>query len=289
MTSLLGEVVARGTRSWIHAYGHGAVAKVPRASTPTGWIYAEAEYAEAARAVGAPVPRLLGIEHINGRAASVWERVEGTPMWQFVVDQPKLSGDLGRLLADIQCALFELVPPVTLPAQRDRLAAKIRRSAATVDASLARALDLLPVPASPPRVCHGDLHPSNVILSRQGPVIVDWFDASRGDPIADVARTSMTLLGDGGSGPRHLPGSDGRTLVALTKAYRSRLQERLELGDDLVARWEAIQAVARMAEGLPRGALLEVWMRFVDIENRARSITEAPDSQKHQVAQAAAN
>jgi len=289
MTSALGVVVARGTRSWIHAYGHGAVAKVPRPSTPAGWIYAEAEYAEAVRAVGAPVPRLLGIEQIHGRPASVWERVEGTPMWQVVVDQPELSGDLGRLLADIQCGLFELVAPVTLPAQRDRLAAKIRRSAAIVDGSLARALDLLPPAAGPPRVCHGDLHPSNVILTRDGPVIVDWFDASRGDPIADVARTSMTLLGDGGSGPRHLPGSDGRTLLALIKAYRSRVQERLELGHDVIARWEAIPAVARMAEGLPRHALLEVRMRFVDIENRALSPTEAPDSQHHQVVQAAAN
>jgi aminoglycoside phosphotransferase (APT) family kinase protein len=258
----LGELVARGTRSSVHAYGRGAVVKVPVASTPDGWIQYEARYAEAARVAGAPAPRLLGIEQIAGRMASVWERVDGTSMWQLVVDRPDHSAALGRLLADVQQALFALVPPVTLPRQRDRLVSKIRRTAATVDASLGRALALLPPEVRTPRLCHGDLHPSNVIFGRDGPVIVDWFDASRGDPIADVARSSLTLLSDGTSPPRHLPGADGAALGALTDAYVAQLGEHLEIDHDLLARWQAVSAVARMAEGVPRGALMEVWTRF---------------------------
>jgi aminoglycoside phosphotransferase (APT) family kinase protein len=111
-------------------------------------------------------------------------------------------------------------------------------------------------------VCHGDLHPSNVLLGRDGPVIVDWFDASRGDPIADVARSSLTLLSDGADPPRHLPGSDRATLEVLTGAYLAHLGEHLEIDQDLLARWQAVNAVARMAEGVPRGALIEVWTRF---------------------------
>jgi hypothetical protein len=72
---LLGEVVARGSRSLVHAYGRGVVAKVPKPTTPASWIRAEAEYVEAVRAVGAPA--LLGVEQIFGRPASVWERVDG--------------------------------------------------------------------------------------------------------------------------------------------------------------------------------------------------------------------
>jgi aminoglycoside phosphotransferase (APT) family kinase protein len=285
----LGELVARGTRSWIHAYGRGAVVKVPHPSTPTEWIHSEAEYTEAVRAAGAPVPRLLGIEQVSGRAASVWERVEGTSMWQRVIDQPSQSTELGQLLAAVQCALFELVPPVTLPNQRDRLVSKIRRSAAAIDASLARALDLLPDRSGPPRLCHGDLHPSNVILGNHGPVIVDWFDASRGDPVADVARTALTLLGDGASPPRHLPGSDRRTLAALTEAYLSRLGATLEVEPALLARWQAVQAVARMAEGVPCGALFEVWRKFVRADGSAHTVRLALDGERLSAVQAAAN
>jgi aminoglycoside phosphotransferase (APT) family kinase protein len=285
----LGDLVARGTRSWIHAYGRGAVVKVPHPSTPTCWIHFEAEYTEAVRAAGAPVPRLLGIEQVSGRAASVWERVEGTSMWQRVIDRPNLSAELGRLLADVQRALFELVPPVTLPSQRDRLVSKIRRSAATVDASLAHALDLLPARAGPLRLCHGDLHPSNVILGNHEPVIVDWFDASRGDPVADVARTALTLLGDGTSPPRHLPGSDRRTLAVLTEAYLARLCAPLEIAPDLLARWQAVQAVARMAEGVPRGTLFEVWRQFERADGSEHKLGPALDRQQPPAVQAAAN
>jgi aminoglycoside phosphotransferase (APT) family kinase protein len=246
----------------VHAYGTGAVIKVPDPETPAGWILYEAEYTEAVRAAGAPAPRLLGVEQIAGRAASVWERIEGTSMWQHVIDRPDRSADMGRVLADAHLALFELVPPVTLPSQRDRLVAKIRLSAATFDRTLRRALDLLPAQDGTPRLCHGDLHPSNVILSSGGPMIVDWFDASRGDRIADVARSSVTLLGDGAHPPSHLPGFDGATLAVLTQAYVLRLREHLDIGDELLARWQAINAAARLAEGVAPEPLLEVWRRF---------------------------
>ncbi len=66
------------------------------------------------------------------------------------------------------------------------------------------------LPVSPRTVlCHGDLHPSNVILTDDGPMIVDWFDACRGEPVAEVARTSLLLLAPGGRerpGAPHLTG-----------------------------------------------------------------------------------
>jgi aminoglycoside phosphotransferase (APT) family kinase protein len=277
VAKLLGELVARGTRSAIHAYGAGVVVKVPHPETPTEWIESEAEYAEAARAVGAPVPRLFGIEQIGGRAASVWQRVEGISLWQRVVDHPATSAETGRQLAEVQLALFELVPPVTLPDQRDRVVSKIRSAAATLNESLARALELVPPARQPNRLCHGDLHPSNVILSDDGPMIVDWFDASRGEPIADVARTLVTLLGDGAAAPRHLPGSSAPTLATLTDSYLARLSDTLALDDAELFQWQAIQAVARMAEGVPNQPLLELWSQF------ERGNGNAP------VAQAAAN
>jgi aminoglycoside phosphotransferase (APT) family kinase protein len=247
----------------VYAYGRGAVAKVPDPATPESWIQYEARFAEAARIAGAPAPRLLGMEVVAGRMASVWEHVEGMSVWQLVVDRPDRSAELGQLLAEAQLALFELVPAVTLPRQRDRLTSKIRRAAATIDDSLLQALEFLPPQAPSLRLCHGDLHPSNVLVAPDGPMIVDWFDASRGDPVADIARSSLTLLSDGSDPPRHLPGSDRATLRALTDAYLARLQESLDIDHDVLVRWQAVNAVARMAEGVPRDALEQVWTDFV--------------------------
>ena len=40
---------------------------------------------------------------------------------------------------------------------------------------------------------HFDLHPENVILSPDGPVVIDWTNAHGGDPEADVAMTWVIL------------------------------------------------------------------------------------------------
>lgn len=256
----------------IRAFGRGTVIKVPEPSTPEQWIIAEAEHAHAVRGSGAPVPRFLGMEQVNGRAASVWERVDGRSLWQEIVDRPEGSAHFGALLADVHEALFTLVPPVTLPSQRDRLTTKIRLAAATLDTGHAEALALLPR-SSPGRVCHGDLHPSNIILSEDGPMIVDWFDASRGDPVADVARSCVILLADGAEIPPHLPGADRDTLERLTAAYLQRMRENREIDQELLATWQAVNAVARLAEGVPTGVLLGVWARFRD-----GSGAQAPES-----------
>lgn len=43
------------------------------------------------------------------------------------------------------------------------------------------------------RLCHGDFHPGNIILTRRGPVIIDWMTTSRGTAAGDVARSSVIM------------------------------------------------------------------------------------------------
>ena len=40
---------------------------------------------------------------------------------------------------------------------------------------------------------HLDLHPANVLLSQDGPVVIDWCNAKRGLPAFDVALTALIL------------------------------------------------------------------------------------------------
>jgi aminoglycoside phosphotransferase (APT) family kinase protein len=244
----------------VFAWGRDAVVKVPFASTPEAWIHFEARYTAAVHDAGAPAPRFLGIETVNGRAASVYERVHGRSMWEHVLERPEQTSAHMRSLAELQADLFSLVPPVSLPALRDRLTCKIRRAAARFDPTLVAALELLPAHTYA-RLGHGDLHPGNVIMSSDGPVLIDWFDAARGDPLADVARTSllMSTRAHGGRGPSHLPGSNRVLLDLARDSYLEAITdlvapERSELG-----RWEAVVAVARVAEGISTEALLAIW------------------------------
>jgi aminoglycoside phosphotransferase (APT) family kinase protein len=56
------------------------------------------------------------------------------------------------------------------------------------------ALDGLRQPFGPgPSILHLDFHPDNVMMTADGPVVIDWPNAAVGPPAADVAHTWLIL------------------------------------------------------------------------------------------------
>lgn len=78
---------------------------------------------------------------------------------------------------------------------------------------------------------HFDLHPENVMLGPEGPVVIDWTNARGGDPDADVALTWLILETSAG-----LPGR------LAARMFRSRV------GDEAVRRGLAEAAHFRLAD-----------------------------------------
>ena len=102
------------------------------------------------------------------------------------------------------------------------------------------------------RLCHGDYHPYNVILSPRGPIVIDWPNCHIGDPLEDVARTMLIVEGAVISQP---------TLAAEVDRFRDAYLERyfeLQPGDpsNLTA-WRPIVAAVRLTDGIPE---LETWL-----------------------------
>jgi len=54
------------------------------------------------------------------------------------------------------------------------------------------------IPFDGARLLHLDLHPANVLLSRRGPIVIDWTNARAGDPALDLALTSVICATSGG-------------------------------------------------------------------------------------------
>ncbi len=61
---------------------------------------------------------------------------------------------------------------------------------------------------------HFDLHPDNVLISTEGPVVIDWTNARSGDGDQDVAMTWLIL--------RTSAGLPGRLLARLFRSKAGR-------------------------------------------------------------------
>ncbi len=108
-----------------------------------------------------------------------------------------------------------------------------------------KALETLP---EDDKLCHGDFHPGNILLTTHGPVIIDWIDASRGCPILDVARSSL-LFGRGRI-PSSIPGAWLLRILQyrLYLIYRSRYFQLNPDDQTQLERWIPVAAAARLDE-----------------------------------------
>ena len=85
-------------------------------------------------------------------------------------------------------------------------------------------------------MCHGDFHPMNILGSPGREMVVDWLDASRGDPAADVCRSYVLMK---------------PSYPALASAYLAIYSELSGVGKERILRWLPFVAAARLAEGVP--------------------------------------
>ncbi len=258
----VGELLANGRTSEVYAFGNDSVVKVPRPGVPAEWAGLEARFTEAVRRIGAPAPIVLEMVEIEGRESIVFERIEGISMWQRMIDAPGDAPSLSAEFAAIHREIQRLGVPEEVPDLVSRICSKInsvtqlsaaeRREACNLVSGLPRGAALL----------HGDFHPGNVLLGQSGPVVIDWFDAAVGHPVADVVRTSILMRQhSGGAEILHLPGASTELLMSILRAYIHGFDNVLQNGRQSLGDWEAVIAASRLAEGVHTDelGLLELW------------------------------
>ena len=150
----IGPKLAEGRDSEIYEHGPGRVLRVARDGRS---LVGEAEVMRYVRSHGYPCPDV----HDAGDGYLVMDRLEGPTLMDTLGRPPFPLRRSGHLLAELHHRLHEIPAPPGL------------RTA--------------PLPGD--RLVHRDLHPMNVMMTADGPVVIDWANASAGDPAFDVADT----------------------------------------------------------------------------------------------------
>ncbi len=259
----IGRVLGYGRTAEIFLWGNDQIIKLFHEDWLVRLVEEEARIGKVLHETGLPVPAVEGIRDLNGRKGIVYERIEGKTMLQEFSSKPWTVLRLTRIFTELHLAIHEQ-SITNLPSQRERISGKIQESSAVSTEMRKAALGILRELPDDDVLCHGDYHPDQVIMSPRGPVIIDWSTATHGNPIADVANTSLLL---GLAEP-----ATGRISRILTTArkfvrnrYRKRYLKRTLTSKKLLDSWELPVVVARLSDDIPeeRQRLLKLIERLV--------------------------
>jgi aminoglycoside phosphotransferase (APT) family kinase protein len=258
-----GDPIARGNTSDIYAWSEATVVKVLRPDIPRQWASIEADITRRVHAAGLPVPATEGVVDVRGRPGVILERVAGPTMWQRMREAP---AEVPRLIDSLVGLQTELHATTVrgLPDLARRLGSKIDEAVQVSASERQEAQVLLSTMPRASALCHGDIHPANVVVAERGMVILDWFDAATGHSAADCVRSSLLMRPppNGAAQPAHLDGSSSDFLDWVHAGYLAALARRSLIEPDAFARWEAVVAVARMSEPVPSDDLVELWTQW---------------------------
>ncbi len=243
------ERIGQGRTADIYARDDGRVLKLFQDWMPRETIEVEAQNTRVAHEHGLPVPKVYEIVKTDGRYGLIYERVDGPTMLHVLTGKPWSLITLARQLADLHAQMHEVQVVQGLIDGHERYRQRIRRADSPDEVKIA-ALKRLDELGGGSALCHGDFHPDNIVLTKRGPVIIDWLDASRGNPAADVARTLVLLtMGE----PLPEPSRIKRWVTAharqtLAQTYLKRYLARRGCGLDEIAAWELPVVAARLYE-----------------------------------------
>ena len=201
---------------------------------------------------GLNIPKILGVNMIDGKWAIVSEFIKGKTMAQLMAENPDKFDEYLEQFVDIQMSIHEMKAPL-LTKLKDKMNRKIGQADidATTRYELHTRLEGMP---KHNKVCHGDFNPSNIIITDEGvPYILDWSHATQGNASADVARTYLLFWLEGN--------------IEGAKKYMELFCKKSDTAKQYIEKWLPIVAVSQSVKGNAKEReFLLSWVDVVDYE-----------------------
>ncbi len=238
--------IARASTAEVYAWGAGQVLKLFHERSP--WHANEVAATKVAREAHLPVPEVIeGLIEIGEREGIVFERIDGPVMTEYIEDHPDQVEECAQQAAELHARIHSTavseLPPLT-----ELLAWSVQQAEPLEEDTRKAVLEVLHGLPAGGMLCHNDFHPTNIIVSSQGPVAIDWAIGTRGNPLADFARTwlisKMWLDGlEADRAPEHSQFLWQRFWKTYFRRYRAL---RPYNSEDLIP-WKIVTATASLA------------------------------------------
>ncbi|MCL2301371.1 MAG: phosphotransferase [Firmicutes bacterium] len=180
------ELLYNNGRVKLYRDGGRAIKVLP--ATAYGYLKKAANRQAFARDAGLPVPAVHGLRRAGRQIELYMDYVDGQGFASeeiAVIEMAKLHARIGR------------VNGAGLPRFSKHIAREIKKSPHLAGSVKKKLLSLLRrLDTGKTNLCHGDMHPGNLLFDGEKTWIIDWSpgSVSRGDPAADACNTYLYQL-----------------------------------------------------------------------------------------------
>ncbi|PGM90595.1 phosphotransferase family protein [Bacillus cereus] len=232
----LGEPIAKGNTAKIYLY-ENKIIKLYEEYLPDTESINEAKKQKYAYSCGLPVPNVFEVTKVQNRQAIIMEYVKGDSIGNLLLNNLNEAEYYISLCVNEQKKIHAIcVNRDEIEGMRVRLERQIKSVHNLDEKQKENILKKLDSIKFQPRLCHGDFHPFNLILSNDDVKIIDWIDASSGDIRADVFRTYLLY---------------SQNSEELAEMYLHIYCKKTGLLRDEIFQWAPIISAARLAESTP--------------------------------------
>ena len=153
----------------------GQVVKLFKEGFPPWISQEEARITQAVFAAGVPAPEVFGEVTLDGRFGIVLGRLEGPTLLQVTRSGAVTFAQAGAIIASLGLSVHRISPPPEALHLRGWMAAAFRLEGDIVPEHVASGILALIDRQQQPGdgLCHGDIHPENVIITADGPRLID--------------------------------------------------------------------------------------------------------------------
>ncbi len=242
--------LAEGRLSLVYLLKDGRVLKLLHKTVPAAKVDDEFRRCQIISKAGVPSPRALEIVEVDGRRGIIFEWAGESDLMKAKLGNPLNLNSGAQFMSTVHQDILKREAPdlPDLKAEALRLSRLLPESViqpAQFEV-LQRYLDRLP---SANTICHMDFQPGNIMLNKGGYQVIDWSEAVRGAPAADIALTCLILA--------MAETSPGTSLLlriiipifrkAFEKRYRAHVTSHMGISEESLQDWMLVAGIFRLA------------------------------------------
>ncbi|GBF77612.1 hypothetical protein PA598K_06169 [Paenibacillus sp. 598K] len=234
--------IGEGNTAVVYAWEERKALKLFREGYDEDAVAREYDNALAIRDLDFPKPIVYERVVLEERNGIVYERTEGESLLDWVMRTGDLAG-CAEQMATVHRALLEQRVSGVADC-KDFLRWAIGRAESVDEADREAALARVDRLADGDTLCHGDLHPANILLTERGPVIIDFMNICHGDRRYDIARSVYLMQYT----PVPEGAGDRESVLRMREQLTDLYLERMGVTRDELADYFAIIRIARAGE-----------------------------------------